>query len=324
MINRRSFVRYSTALSAIATLSGRIFAAEEAIRLWAPPAIPAILMAVVAARRKEAGKPVSKLDLYKGPDMLRAGLASNSMPLLLTPTYVAANFANRGKPLQMLDIVSNGFFSIVSRDAALQQMEDLQGRQIVVVHKKNTLPDIVLQILLKSAGIRDRVNVVYYTSLAETMERLTRGECDTVMIAEPSASVMLKKAQAMDYELHRVLDVQKEWGRLLHTAPHIPMVGLVVDTQFYAENTEVVNDIRHDIAEAALWCRQYPMEAAVYGQKVWPSMPSDVVENALAYANLVCLDMPSAQENLMFYYRQILALNPKLLGGSMPSEGFYG
>lgn len=321
MMKRRSFLTTSLATAAVATMPKFCFAApDKSLKVWAPPAIPAIVLSVL----KHNSKNPVEFELYKGPDMLRAGLASNSMSLLLTPTYVAANFYNHGTNLRMLDLVTNGFFYIMSRDKNLHNIEELSGKKITVIHPKNTMPDNVLRVLLQAAKIEDKVEVFNVPSSNEAMTMFLNKQIDTCLIVEPQASVIAAKAKATGDEVFYSMDIQQEWGRLFNTAPSIPMVSLVTEHHFYEENREAIQELRKNLADAVSWTKQNISKAAEFGQKdLWPKFTLPVLENALTHGYLTFESPDKYKENLLFYYDKLYQLNPKLIGGKIPNDDFF-
>lgn len=297
-------------------------AAQPSLHLWGPAAIPSLPLAMLAQDTTGAA-PAVTFDLFKGPDRLRAGMASGTMPFLMAPTYMAANFYNRGKALQLTDILTNGFLYVVSRDKGLTHIEALRGKRIAIYQKRNTFPDLVLRILLAELGLVGKVDVVNLSSPVEAVALTLAGKIDTCLISEPQASLMLAKAAAQPSPLHVVMNMQAEWGRILKTDPVIPMVGLV-QTADAGIDDATRDAFRARLRAAVARANAHPQDAARYGRFLWPKMPEKIVAGAVGRANLCAVDASVARASLEHLFTRLMDFNPKLIGQRLPDAGFYG
>lgn len=323
-MNRRKFIYGAASMAAMTTLPRYSLASDaQELKIWGPPAIPSIVLGALESKQQGSKHPIN-FELYKGSEMLRAGLASNSMPLLLMPTYVAANFYNKGKDLMLLDLISNGFFYIVSRNKKIKNVDDLEGKKVAIFHNKNTMPDIVLRVLLRAAKIEDKVELIYFKSSSETMAMFMKKKFDITLISEPQASVILNKAKKTGDNVFLSIDIQKEWGRLLNSEPLIPMVSLVADRQYYENNHDILQELRSNLSNSVEWMVKNPNKGADFGKKIWPNIPQRVLVDAIPRANLTFSSSEKSEDIIKFYYSKLLELNPHVVGGKIPNDGFFG
>src|SRR5690606_30738886 len=123
------FLAGASAASAAGLFMPAIVRAQENLVFWGPGATPSILIAqAVASGSLDAIAPGIAFKAWKTPDELRAGLSSGSMPASVVPSYVAANFYNRGLGLKLLNINTNGLLYVLAADEGLKDIASLKGK----------------------------------------------------------------------------------------------------------------------------------------------------------------------------------------------------
>ena len=78
-----------------------------------------------------------------------------------------------------------------------------------------------------------------------------------------------------------------------------------------------------DMAEAAAWINENPVEAAPVIVEAGIGNDAAIVETAIPNCNIVFVtgaEMKAALENL---YNILAEVQPKAIGGKLPDEGFY-
>ena len=171
---------------------------------------------------------------WRDPDQLRVMALDGRADVLAMPTNVAANLYNRGAKLQLINVSTWGVLWLVSRDPALKSLADLRGKELAMPFRGD-MPDIVLQLLAEGQGmdVRKDLNLRYVASPVDAMQLLVMRRVDHALLAEPAASMALRKTGSFPLsviapELHRSVDLQKEWGRVFARAARIPQAGIAV------------------------------------------------------------------------------------------------
>src|SRR5690606_33801372 len=115
--------------------------AQEPLVFWGPGATPSIVIAqAIAGGGLDAIAPGATFRAWKTPDELRAGLASGAIAASVVPSYVAANFYNRGLGLRLLNINTTGLLYVLSADEGLTDIAGLRGKKVGVPFR-NDMPD---------------------------------------------------------------------------------------------------------------------------------------------------------------------------------------
>lgn len=195
---------------------------------------------------------------------------------------------------------------------------------------RGDMPDIVLQLLAEGQGmdVRKDLNLRYVASPVDAMQLLVMRRVDHALLAEPAASMALRKTGSFPLsviapELHRSVDLQKEWGRVFARAARIPQAGIAVMGAL-RERPELVARIEAEYARALAWCK---VNAAACGKAVAARidvLSAEAVADSIAVSQLEVVPSRDARAELEHLFAKLVAKNPALVGGKLPDDGFYG
>lgn len=324
MSSRREFLQHSIAFGIGALSIPNLLFSSEKLRLdiWNAPAIISLVVAV--AMKQGEAKNLINLNYkeWRNPDQLRAGFASGSFLLSASPINVGPNLANQGLDVKMLNILTNGLNYIFSKGENLNSLKDLEGKKLIMAFK-NDLLDIVFRTLcIKNNVNLNKIDITYVQTPPEAMMMFLKKDFDNILIAEPMASAMSLTAKKNGIDVKRSLDIQIIWADTFKQVPTIPQAGLIVNGKFYQENLEFFNTFHKDLKEALVWINSSFDLAAQFGSKYLP-IPQPAIKEALNYANLKVERCQDIAQNLDLFFDIIYDINPKLIGGKMPSKELY-
>ena len=265
---------------------------------------------------------------WKSPDQLRAMAVNKSADFLAMPSNVPANLYNKGVPLKLLSITIWGILWVLTRDAKLNHIEDLKGQELTM-HFKGDMPDCTFRLLAKHAGIdpdKD-VKLRYVATSMEALQLLLMRRTDNVLLAEPAVSMGLRKSGSFPVsviapELHRGIDIQAEWGRLLKRPPRIPQAGIAMLGPQLG-NAMLIERFQQAHAEAIHWCKTHPEECGKMVVKHINMLTPEAVTDAMRADKAELVPASQARPELEFFYRQLMEQQPGLVGGKLPDDGFY-
>lgn len=327
---RRHWLQAAGALALGVQLPRVRAAALPAITLAGPPAIvsaPLIHMAETGALKAVAGK--TEFISWRDPDQLRAMAIGGKAQFLATPSNVAANLYNRGAPVTLINISTWGALWIVTRDGERKTLADYRGEEIAVPFRGD-MPDIMLQLLAAKQGLdlRRDFKIRYMPSAMEAMQLLITRRVHHALLAEPAVSMALRKTQSFPIsviapELHRGLDFQQEWGRLFERKPRIPQAG-VAAVGSVRQQPEVLAAFAQAYAASVDWCKANPLECGKLVAKHIDLLMPEAVADAIATSQLDAVSARDARAEIGFFFEQLLARDPSLLGGKLPDDGFFG
>lgn len=331
---RRHFLKASAALAVTACLPGLSYGkAGKLPRLilsgpHAAVSNPFYRMVETGALRDVAE--VVEIRPWKDPDQLRALVLDPKSPahFVAMPTNVAANLYNRGVRLKLANVATWGVLFMVSRQAGLRTLADFRGKEIVLPFRGD-MPDIVFQMLARRQGLdpaRD-FRLRYVGSPLDAMQLLVTRRADHALLAEPAASVALRKTKSFPVsiiapELYRSVDLQAEWGRVLKRPPRIPQAGIVA-MGAALDQPGLVQQVQQAYAGALQWCEQNPEACGKLVAGQVGMLTPEGVADSVRVDNATFVTAADARTELDFFFRLLAGQQPGLIGGKLPDAGFY-
>ena len=265
---------------------------------------------------------------WKDPDHLRVLAINGQADFVAMPTNVAANLYNRGSKLQLLNVSTWGVLWMVSRDNNLKTLADFKGKEIAMPFRAD-MPDIVFQVLAEKQGldVKRDFKLRYVGSPIEAMQLLITRRVDHALLAEPAISMALRKTHSFPIsmiapELYRSVDMQQEWGRLMQREARIPQAGITVMGKTIA-NVDLVSRFQTAYAASLAWCEANPDPCGALVAKRVELLTPEAVADSIRIDNARFVPALDAQPELSFFFNQLLARQPALIGGKLPDAGFY-
>jgi NitT/TauT family transport system substrate-binding protein len=265
---------------------------------------------------------------WRDPDQLRVLAMDGGGDVIAMPTNVAANLYNRGVKLKLLNVSAWGMLWMVSRDNTLKTLADFKGKEIAMPFRAD-MPDIVFSLLAREQGldVKRDFKLRYVASPLDAMQLLVTRRVDHALLAEPALSMALRKTRSFPVsviapELHRSVDLQREWGRLFQREARIPQAGITLRGAL-ADNHELGGKIAAAYAHSLRWCRD---NAAACGEMVaryTDLLTPEAVADAVATSRMEDVSAVQARPELEFFFGHLLASTPAVVGGKMPGDAFY-
>ncbi len=324
MISRRSFLAGTAATTVVATFAPAILRAQEPLTFWGPGATPSIVVAqAIASGDLEAIAPGATFRAWKTPDELRAGLSSGAIPASVVPSYVAANFYNRGLGLRLLNINTNGLLYVLSADDSVTDIASLKGKTLAVPFR-NDMPDYVLGRLLEKAGLVAGTDITleYTATTPEAVQTLLFGRVDAALTTEPATTLALIRSAEMGKPLKRVIDISQAWTAVAGK-PGIPQAGLALTGGLVDRlGADGVDALQAALEKAAAAVLADPESAAALVSEEF-AVPAPVIAQSIPFSNLVASRAKAIKPDLVAFFEVLAAVNPAILGGKMPDDAFY-
>lgn len=314
----------SAALVAGAGLPRRSAAAPlDALSLWGPPAGPSVTLAhAVATDRLAQVAGQASFTAWRNPDELRAGLTSGQIVASVVPAQLAANLYNRGFPIRLANIMTEGLLYVLSEDRGIGAIPDLAGRSLAVPFRGDT-PEILFTQLLRHHGIAEGdVEVSYTATPVEAVQLLLAGRVEAAMVVEPAASAAVLRGRQAGKDVRRVIDITAAWGEMTGGAAVLPMAGLALTDAIYAEAPEIMDPLRAALRDATQDVLANPVTAAANATESL-GLPAPVIAESIPNSRLVARDATEIRPEIEAMFRAMAGDDLKRIGGAMPGDDFY-
>ncbi|MBW7902551.1 MAG: ABC transporter substrate-binding protein [Rhodocyclaceae bacterium] len=267
---------------------------------------------------------------WKDPDQLRVLAIDGKakVDFIAMPTNVAANLYNRGVKLQLVNVSTWGVLWLVSRDKSLKTLADFQGKEVLMPFRAD-MPDIVFQTLADKAGLDPKKNfrLRYVGTPLDAMQLLIARQADHALLSEPAVSMALRKTKSFPVslvapDLYRAVDLQQEWGRLLQREARIPQAGIAAMGQALADPA-LIERFQRAYADSLKWCEAKPDECGAMVAKRVDMLTAEGVADSVRADNTAFVPAQQAKPELEFFFTQLHARQPALIGGRLPDAAFY-
>ena len=322
-MQRRDFLKSTTMLALIGVAPGRLLAADKnAFTVYGAPAMPSVVIAAAALQGKLAKQADVSLKIWRSPDQLRAGVASGTFKVMMSPSNVGVNLRNQGQKVGMVNILTKGIIQLVCKNTPINRPQDLIGKRVIIPFK-NDMPDIVFQALLKKLNVDlSKVNVNYAPTSAEAVGLFLGKDFDAMLVPEPLASASILRGRTMGVNVVRGFDVTQTWGQAFGTQPVIPQAGLIADVDFYNTHKALFDQFHQDLQAALNWVNANRQSAAEIGKNYLPA-PAPAIVQGIPFSNLTVTKGSDLKNEIMQFYEILMQFNPRLLGGKLPDDAFF-
>ena len=264
--------------------------------------------------------------LWKNPDELRAILLNNGAHFVAIPTNVAANLYNKKIDIKLINVPVWGILDIVTRDKGIKSIEDLKGKEIIVPFRAD-MPDIVLQAIVKKAGlnIKKDFTIRYVATPPDAMQMLILRRADNVLLAEPATSMAMRKTGSFPLkliapEIFRGVKLENEWGRVFGGDSKIPVAGVAVVGNVDAH---VIKRFQQEYEKSLTWYKSNKEQAGKLVAKNIEMFKAEAISDSIEHVLLDNVSAADSKVALEDFFKVILEIEPKLIGGKLPDDGFY-
>ncbi len=278
-----------------------------------PAGSPSLAQAYFQHEKPETDDVKYNINVVSGPEPLDAAFGSESHDVIFAPTNRGARLINSGDvPYKFAAAITWGNFYLVSGQP-LESMDDLDGKSITAFGRNST-PDIILQSLLGEYDFDNAPDIQYVSSVQVALGELKADSEKIVLLAEPVLSV-----GQMDMDNLHILDLQDEWKTFTGKDSY-PQAGIFVKDSL---SKDIVETYLAHIKESVQMANEDPELVAEYAEALDYGFPRPVLENAIPRSNIRFATAEEAREDLEFFFERILELNPDLIRGKLPDDGFY-
>lgn len=320
-MNRRTFLQTSGALALSASLPTSLFAKDN-FTIYSAPSLPSLSVAVATLRGELAKKYDFKIQIWRNPDQLKAGVANGEYKVMMSPTNVGVNLRNKGMSVGMINVMATGLKSIVTKNNPINELKELSGKKLIMPFK-NDMPDIILKALLRELRI-ENVDITYTATPAEAMGMfLAKDEYDAGFLPEPMTSGCVMKGKQNGIKVLKNLNIPEIWAKAFKLEkPIIPQAGIIANVDFYNTHKEEFEILHNDLKDANEWITNNNKSAAEIGTNIFTT-PAPVISAALKNEAPSLYKGSEIQAQIMKFYEIVFDFNPNLLGGKLPSKDFF-
>jgi NitT/TauT family transport system substrate-binding protein len=298
----------------------------DKLTLVAPPGPMAIPLAYLAVNHKLAGVAnKTELVIWENADQLKAMVAGKQGDFVTMPSNNAALFYNKGLELKLLNISVWNITYLVTVDGEVKSFSDIKGQSLVVPFQ-GSVPDVMFQYMATKEGLDPQkdFDLRYATDPTQAAQLLLAGKVQNAVLSEALATAVLLQTKDAEKPLHKAFAFDKAWEKATGASGQPPIAGTAA-TANVMNRPEVIAAFEREYAAAVDWMLANP-EAA--GKLMALQLPQLGLKAAVMTASLKSITWkytPAAEARapLEAFYSALSDLNPQVIGGKLPDDGFY-
>ncbi len=287
------------------------------IKVMAPLGSPALAQTFMQYEMPSLGpKSTYEVEIVVGVDPLVAAFTSGSHDIIYAPTNLAAKLYNMGTEYIFAGSVVCGNLYLITTTEEEFTMDYLDGKEIVVFGQ-NATPDVVIQAILNNHEFENPPTLRYVPSAPDAQAEFIMDNTKVVLLAEPVISATKMKVSGI-----KSIDLQEEW-EVLTGAGAYPQAGVFVKKELIETRKDVVDNYLKVLEISTRQANENPSVMADYAVELGYGFPKPVLVNAIAASHIQFYSAEDAKHCLLFYFNEIMELNPALLGDAFPDDDFY-
>lgn len=256
--------------------------------------------------------------LEGSPDAITPRIAKGEIDIAAVPANLAAVLYNNTKGVKVIAVNTLGVLYLVGNgEVEINRREDLLGKTIYSAGKGST-PQYALESILSSLNLEEGkdVFVEWKSEHAECVAALLSDTESIAMLPQPFATSALMQNKSLSI----VLDLNELWESI-NGSPLITGC-LIARSEVLEKYKEAVESFLSLYSSSVDWVNSNNAEASLLIEK-YGIIKAAVAAKALPYCNIVCMRGEEMKKALNIYYNSLYSLNPKSVGGSIPSEEIY-
>ena len=256
--------------------------------------------------------------LEGSPDAITPRIAKGEIDIAAVPANLAAVLYNNTKGVKVIAVNTLGVLYLVGNgEVEINRREDLLGKTIYSAGKGST-PQYALESILSALNLEEGkdVFVEWKSEHAECVAALLSDTESIAMLPQPFATSALMQNKSLSI----VLDLNELWESI-NGSPLITGC-LIARSEVLEKYKEAVESFLSLYSSSVDWVNSNNAEASLLIEK-YGIIKATVAAKALPYCNIVCMRGEEMKKALNIYYNSLYSLNPKSVGGSIPSEEIY-
>ena len=256
--------------------------------------------------------------LEGSPDAITPRIAKGEIDIAAVPANLAAVLYNNTKGVKVIAVNTLGVLYLVGNgEMEINRREDLLGKTIYSAGKGST-PQYALESILSALNLEEGkdVFVEWKSEHAECVAALLSDTESIAMLPQPFATSALMQNKSLSI----VLDLNELWESI-NGSPLITGC-LIARSEVLEKHKEAVESFLSLYSSSVDWVNSNNAEASLLIEK-YGIIKAAVAAKALPYCNIVCMRGEEMKKALNIYYNSLYSLNPKSVGGSIPSEEIY-
>ena len=257
-------------------------------------------------------------------------IAKGELDIAAVPSNLAANVFNQTEGgVKVVAACVQGVLNLVERGETITSIADLKGESIYATGQ-GAVPEYIIRYVLEANGINpdEDVNIIWCSDTTEAMAYVTEVKDAIAILPQPfvtalSAKIANDTSRKEDEPVLRVvMDLNDAWADLDAGCEIITGV-IVARTEFAEKYPEQLAKFLDEYAASVAYTSENVDETATLIVKYGIVGAEGVAKKALPNCHIICYRDQEMRDALEGFLQVIFDMNPKAVGGAMPTDDFY-
>ena len=217
-----------------------------------------------------------------------------------------------------LAINTLGVLNVVTKGYEINSISDLKGLTIYSTGQ-GANPEYIINDILKNNNLEvgKDVKIEFVAQPQELVVKMKTNEKAVVVAPQPVATNITNNVEGAKI----VIDLNDEWDKFHDEA--LTMGCIIVRKEFAEQNPDAIKIFLKEYKESIEKTNSDIDGTATLCEKFKIISPAAVAKKAIPNCNVVYQDGETMKTNLSAYLNFLFELNPKSVGGKLPTDDFY-
>ncbi len=257
------------------------------------------------------------IEVQTDPSLIQAALISGELDIATLPTNAAANlYAKTNGGIKILATNTLGVLYVVVNEANsdIKSLSDLDGKTVFCPAQN---PTFIFKGLCDKAGVNVKVDNTY-AQPADLRTAIIAGQADIAILPEPMVTIAISANKS----LTAALDITAEWDKVF---PEGSLVQgcVVARTEFIEQYPEAVEKFLTEYRASVNYVNQNTGDAARLIAETGIFDNENIAKTAIPKCNIKYVDGDEMAAALDLFFSTLYDIDPKAVGGSVPSADIY-
>ncbi|MBQ1259065.1 MAG: ABC transporter substrate-binding protein [Clostridia bacterium] len=263
-----------------------------------------------------------KFDIQSDATLIAPGIIGGKVDIAAVPTNLAATLYNKTNGgIKLLAANTKGVLYIVSKDTAVDSIDDLKGKT-VHVPGAGTNPEYLLKYVLTAAGLEVGKDVTldytYQSPDALTAALASSTDVSYALLPEPKVSA----AQGQVSDLKAVINLTTEWNKVSQ-GYELYQGCVIVRKAFLDEHPNEVAEFLRAYKASIESVTADPAAASEIIAEVGIIPKAALAKKAIPNCNLCYDDSQKMKDSVLKLFRILHDLEKSSVGGKVPAADIF-
>ncbi len=250
-------------------------------------------------------------------------LTSKQADVCVMPTNMAAKLYNKGVDLKLASVNVFGVLYMIGNES-IATLSDLVGKVVVYTGAGGT-PELTLKLIFDENGVEyvqsetaveGKVAITSVSAGSEAIVKMKSKQADYAVLGEP---VVTQANSVLGTKV--VLDLQKEWAKIIGDESYT-QAGVVLSSTVYNKNV-FVRGLMEKLAQNSEYLAADYENVKATLENAGSSLRVNFTAETVERLNIGHKTAVEARGQLEKYFTALYDYDKTLIGGALPSDGFY-